>query len=78
MLEQSNAVVALTNTANLAFAQELTTLPLINVDEIEDTPAANPGVSFHPERMVAMITLQDQPASRRVSCERMAACCMTS
>jgi acyl-coenzyme A synthetase/AMP-(fatty) acid ligase/acyl carrier protein len=55
MLEQSHAVMALTDTANLAFAQELTTLPLINVDEIDaDTPAANPGLSLHPERMVAI------------------------
>ena len=55
MLDQSHAVMALTNNANLAFAQELTTLPLINVDEIDaDTPAANPGLSFHPERQVAI------------------------
>ncbi len=55
MLEQSHAGMVLTNTANLAFAQELTTLPLINVDEIDkDTPAGNPGLSFHPERNVAI------------------------
>jgi acyl-coenzyme A synthetase/AMP-(fatty) acid ligase len=55
MLEQSTAAMILTNSANLNLAKELSRLPVINVDDIDqDTPTTNPGLLSHPESKVAI------------------------
>jgi non-ribosomal peptide synthetase component F len=50
MLEQSSAAIIVTNGANLNLATQLSRLPIINVDKIDqDTPATNPGLLLRPD-----------------------------
>jgi amino acid adenylation domain-containing protein len=55
MLEQSSAAIIVTNGANLNLATQLSRLPIINVDKIDqDTPATNPGLLLRPDSQVAI------------------------
>jgi amino acid adenylation domain-containing protein len=55
ILEQSRAALLLTDTAHLPLAQELTTLPLINIDTMVDCyPATTPELSLSPEALVSV------------------------
>ena len=50
MLEQSNAVMLVTDGANLALARQLGAGPLLNIDEVADLfPDGNPGLSVGPD-----------------------------
>ena len=55
ILEQSEARVVLTDSANLSLARELTPLPVINIDELDGRfSTANPGLNLPPDANVAI------------------------
>ena len=55
ILEQSEARVVLTDSANLSLARELTQLPVINIDELDGRfSTANPGLNLPPDANVAI------------------------
>ena len=55
MLEQSEAAIVVTDSTNLSLAQELTTHPLINIEEIDHRFSINPvGLTLQPDSIVSV------------------------